>query len=243
MIKPSVLVCAPTSDKKHYCKNEWLQKMQQLSYPNYDIMVVDNSKDEEYYKEEFLDKGITARRVIPEGNVIEYITASQNVILDYFKEHNYDYMFMCESDVFPPDNVIEFLMHYNKPVITLPYAINYRECPSVCWQMMEDTYAHRQTLLMDDVLTVAKWQGGAQEVFSCGIGCTLIHKDVFQYVKQFRSDAVAGETKKESTVFSDTYFYRDLQRENIPAYMCQDAGLAVHKWSDWNKNEEFINIK
>lgn len=243
MIKPRVLVCAPTSDKKHYVKSEWLQKMQQLTYPNYDILVVDNSKDEEYYKKEFLDEGITARHVPPTGNVIEYITASQNVILDYFKEHNYDYMFMCESDVLPPNNVIEYLMHYDKPVVTLPYAINYQESPSICWQMIEDTYAEKQTLLMDDLLTVGKWKGGLQEVFACGIGCTLIHRDVFNYVTRFRADANANEAKKTATVFSDTYFYKDLYEQNIPAYMCQEQGLAIHKWSDWNKNEEFNSIK
>jgi len=236
-----VLIIAPTSDKKHYCKDKWLKHILSLDYLFYDVLIVDNSEDPEYHKREFIDKGVRCIHVRPEGNVVDYITASQNVALQYFRDHPiYDYMFIVESDVFPPKNAIQYLISLQKPVVTLPYFINYRDNhPALCWQIMESTYMKRNSMLLDGLLGFNRFDGGLKEVFACGIGCTMIQREVWDYIKCFRSETQEREHIEDRSVFSDTFFYRDLQKEGIPAYMDQSY-ICEHDWSDWNEHKDFI---
>ncbi len=237
-----ILLAAPTSKAKHYCKDAWLNHLNKLTYHSFDVLIVDNTPGEEYYLEEFCGKGFKAIHVEPEGTVVEYITESQNAMLKYFRDHPvYDALFILESDVFPPYNVIEYLMHFDKPVITFPYFINYRDNhPAICLQNMEKTYVQRQTVLADGLNTFNDWNGELKQVFASGIGCTLIKREVFDYIKEFRCKTDGRETLKDSSVFSDTFFYRDLNKEGIPAYITTD-GIAQHNWSDWNEHKDFIN--
>ena len=47
---PKVLVCCPTSDKKEYCDEEYFEQLQSLTYPNYQVFISDNSKNNQYIK-------------------------------------------------------------------------------------------------------------------------------------------------------------------------------------------------
>ena len=137
----------------------------------------------------------------------------------------YDYIFMCESDVFPPENIIEYLLHHELPVVTAPYFINYKENhPVVCVQELEPMYINKQSMLLSGDSVFSKWDGELHRVFSCGIGCTLIDMRVFDTV-QFRHKEKDREVKTHSSVFSDTFFYKDLQDNGIPAYM--DTSVIV----------------
>lgn len=46
---PKVLVASPTFDKMSYCEEEFFNAIKSLSYPNYDILIVDNSDEDEYF--------------------------------------------------------------------------------------------------------------------------------------------------------------------------------------------------
>ena len=47
-MKPKILVGCPTSFHKEYCLNEYAKSVKELSYNNYDILLVDNSSDDNY---------------------------------------------------------------------------------------------------------------------------------------------------------------------------------------------------
>jgi hypothetical protein len=238
-MNPRVLLIAPTSDKKHYCKDEWLKHIQSLTYTNYDIFICDNSEDPEYYVKEFIEKGINCYHLEPKGHVVEYISHSQQILIEYAKGMKYDYVFMCESDVFPPLNIIEYLLTHERLVVTAPYFINYRDNhPTVCVQEIEPTYISKQSMLLSGESVFNRWDGELHKVFSCGIGCTLIDMQVFNYIN-FRSAKKGGEYSMNESVFSDTYFYKDLQDNQIPAFM-DTSVICEHRWSDWNKHNDFI---
>ena len=47
---PKVLVGCPTSDYKSYCIEKYAESVKRLSYKNYDILIVDNSEKDGYFK-------------------------------------------------------------------------------------------------------------------------------------------------------------------------------------------------
>ena len=48
-MNPKVLVGAPVCDLYEYCFDEFLDAIIGLNYDNYDILLVDNSKDDKYF--------------------------------------------------------------------------------------------------------------------------------------------------------------------------------------------------
>ncbi len=47
---PKVLVGCPTSDLKGYALERYIEGVKALDYKNFDVLIVDNSKSEEYLK-------------------------------------------------------------------------------------------------------------------------------------------------------------------------------------------------
>ena len=60
-MKPKILVGCPTSDHKEYCLDKYLEGIKALTYPNFDFVLVDNSKEEKYYNK-LKDKGLNVLR-------------------------------------------------------------------------------------------------------------------------------------------------------------------------------------
>ena len=48
-MQPAILIACPTYQGMKYCINEFIQRLNQLTYPNYDILIVDNSNTLDYY--------------------------------------------------------------------------------------------------------------------------------------------------------------------------------------------------
>ena len=48
-MNPKVLVGAPVCDLYEYCFDEFLDTIKGLNYDNYDILLVDNSKDDKFF--------------------------------------------------------------------------------------------------------------------------------------------------------------------------------------------------
>lgn len=68
--------------------------------------------------------------------------------------------------------------------------------------------------------------GKLHKVFACGLGCTLIHKDILKKIK-FRWEEGFG-------VHPDTFFAFDLDTENIPQYI-DTSFMCDHQNSKWSK--------
>lgn len=108
-----VLVTCPTHEVKEYCFQEWIDMAKNLTYPNYDILVVDNSPNEDY-----LNKWGSKVPMIhidadqdPQKKG-ERICQSMSKAKEFFILGNYDWWMNIESDNIPPSNVIETLMEY-----------------------------------------------------------------------------------------------------------------------------------
>ena len=134
MYYPKILIAFPTSDKKDYCVDEFIQQIKSFTYPLYDIFVVDNSKDSKHVRK-FWKEGIKAIHEPLKGDFREELARHQNIIKDYFLAGDYDYLMMIESDVFTGECILEKLVSYaevyNAGVVTATYEIDRGE-PTLC---------------------------------------------------------------------------------------------------------------
>ena len=48
--KHKVLIGTPHSDKKNYCIEDYIARVKSLTYPYYDVLIVDNSETRKNYK-------------------------------------------------------------------------------------------------------------------------------------------------------------------------------------------------
>lgn len=112
---PKVLLNCPTYDKKSYCWQKWRDMIKSLSYPNFDVLFVDNSKDKKYFEEISKDFNVIHKHI--EGDPRKVVSESRNILRDEFFKGDYDYFFSLEQDVFPPFDVIERLISHDKDIV------------------------------------------------------------------------------------------------------------------------------
>ena len=235
---PSILIAAPTSDKKDYALDEWVDCVLSMKYPNCSVLLVDNSHNEEYYHK-ILAKGINCLHVKPEGNVVDYIADCQNIIRAYVLKGGYDYLFSLESDVTVRSDIIPTLLHHNKYVVSAPYFVQYKGGdPSICLTKSITQHFGKRSYMSTHMVNTKEGlsvlTGELVKVFGCGIGCSLIHRSVLEKI-EFRSGIASNETRTDRSVFSDSLFYLDCLRANIPVYL-DTKELVTHNYREWDSN-------
>lgn len=108
-----VLVTCPVYDGKAYCFDEWVKMAKSLTYPHYDILVVDNSKTEDFYNK-YKDQ-IPMIHLDFEGQKEDgmyRVCRSMAEVRKHFLKGEYTHWMNIEADNIPPSNVIEELMKY-----------------------------------------------------------------------------------------------------------------------------------
>ncbi|MDP3919143.1 MAG: hypothetical protein Q8Q35_04560, partial [Nanoarchaeota archaeon] len=109
---PKVLVGTPICDWYRYCWDEFYEKVSNLDYDNYDLLFVDNSTDDSFYKE-LKEKGVN---VIRSGFEFERardrLIDGRNILRKKALDEGYDYFFNIEQDVIVPKNMIKSMLGY-----------------------------------------------------------------------------------------------------------------------------------
>lgn len=113
---PKVLVACPNNVVKEYSFQRWIDAVKKLEYPNFDILVVDNSATTDFHDRY---KNQVPMLHIPdlsqhESNAGVRICVSMDEIRKYFLAGDYTYWFNLESDVIPPPNVIQYMIDHGK---------------------------------------------------------------------------------------------------------------------------------
>ncbi|MCD4666279.1 glycosyltransferase family 2 protein, partial [archaeon] len=118
---PKVLVGCPTSVHKDYCLNNYIEGLNKLTYPNFDILLVDNSDGDSYFKK-IKEKNIPIVKLDLKDEILRIkLAKSRNILRKKVLEKKYDYFLSLEQDVVPPKNIIERLLKHNKEIITGVY--------------------------------------------------------------------------------------------------------------------------
>jgi len=228
-MKPKILVGCPTSDYKSYCLNEYAQTVKSLTYDNYDILLVDNSKDENYFKR-IKEEGLP----VIKGKYFECardrIVASRNMLREVFLKKGYEYLLSLEQDVIPPKDIIERMLKDNKKYVSgVVFAVNFYKGKHQLMPLLWENFDEK-TKLMYYVSPDKVWGNKLIEVCASGLGCVLIHKDVLKKVK-FRYE-------KEKEGFDDVFFGIDMIKNKIKMF----ADTSI-KCKHLIKNWSWENIK
>lgn len=235
-----VLVGCPTFEGYGYCLKEYAERVNNFSYPAYDVVLADNSRGEVYTKK-ITEMGLGVVRGLHLPNVFERIVASRNLLREKTLHEGYDYFLSLEQDVIPPPQVIENLMGHHKDVVSGVYFKIY-DIKVKDWDgIVKDKKAALPLLFkFDDDPTkmhvcYPKDVEGDQffEIRACGLGCVLIHRNVLEKVK-FRYD----ETKD---TFDDMLFCHDALQEGFKLYADTSVKckhLFLKKGDYFTKKEE-----
>jgi GT2 family glycosyltransferase len=122
----SVLVAAPTYRGKRYAIVEYIEAFRAYSYPNRDLLLVDNTGDDGAYaawlEREF---NVGVRHIEPALEFEDTFIAAWQVICDYAVEHRYGWVLSLEDDVVGPPLLIDTLLnaaaYVGAPFVTHTY--------------------------------------------------------------------------------------------------------------------------
>ena len=206
---PKVLVGCPVSDYHEYCTKEYLEAIKSLTYTNYDILLVDNSKDDRFYNT-IKDK-VPVLRTGYHPNVYERVIRSRNALRQRALDGGYDYFLSLEQDVIPPRNVIERLLKYGKKIISGVYFIpemkngKARLAPMIWAEHQADP--KKKLDIREDIINGKNLiKAGA-----CGLGCVLIHRKVLEQIP-FRYNTSEGDG------IDDSFFSLDARNKGFEIY-------------------------
>src|SRR3989344_993726 len=202
MKDPKVLVGCPTSDYHEYALQQYADSIKKLTYKNHDVLLVDNSKDNNYFNK-IKSLNIPVIKGPWFESARDRIIASRNILREKTLENGYDYFLSLEQDVLPPENFIELLLKHNKEVITGVYFADNVIPGKLLPQLIPLVYVleNPKTLSMRPLNKKELWETqGLMEVVSAGLGCVLIHRSVLEKIK-FRYDL---------NTFDDRWFFLDL---------------------------------
>ncbi|MFH1072185.1 MAG: glycosyltransferase family 2 protein [Nanoarchaeota archaeon] len=233
---PHVLVGCPTSDYHDYCVKEYLAAVKSLSYPHYDILIIDNSKDKTHGKV-FEQAGIPVQRFEFVDSAKERIIGSRNLLRKHVLDNGYDYFFSLEADVIPPKDVIERLLEDQKEVVSGIYYKTHDlvpqgtiDIPLAYLHVGEQKWARLRNLGKSEIAS-----GQLFQLAYCGLGCILIKRSVLEKF-EFRFK-IAG---KGLGGFDDIWFGTDCELQGIPIFadtriICQHLQDRPWLWNDVQK--------
>jgi len=239
--KPKILIVTPTSYHKDYCLEKWAYSISQLTYDNLDILILDNTLENEHVNifNKFKFRPNTYVMHVPKRDTdkdIRFTMLRCNEISRIFAiKNNYDYILSIESDVFPPIvNAVEILLEHKKEVVGFDYFIGqyHNSMPIVFNRLSENTYFKNDTqgtymsgLMLHD--------GTLKEVVNLGLGFVLISRSVFATIP-FRVDDNEWVIDCENFAHADTFFHIDLQKNGVPIY-CDTRYICRHMNQSWKK--------
>lgn len=232
IIFPKVLLAAPQHDSKRYCWKEWLDAIKNLTYPNFEIFIADNSITDEFSKE-IKQEGINIKHIKNEKGVMHRLVDSHNACRQYALDNDFDFLFHLETDIIPPKDVIERLMNNGKMICSGCYDIWHGKLRKAMIQLDEDfdrsKRAYRTITFVDEQEPLI-FNGHLRRVYHAGIGCILIHKKILKQIP-FRYIDKGGFS-------ADTWFANDCYKYDIPIHL-DTTILCKHLNFTWlsEKNE------
>ncbi len=222
MTQPKILIGCPTSEHKAYCFQEYLEGIKALTYPNFDVLLVDNSQDNNYFNK--ISKLLPTIKGPFIENARPRIAESRNLLRQKFLEGDYDYFLSLEQDVVPPKDVIERLLAHNKKVISGVY---YKKIDFGKGEKISPlVYKMDVNLNITNFTAKELEQPRLIQVGAFGVGCVLIHRDILKNIK-FR-------IFEEGTSFDDMPFCLDCKNNNFDLFVDTSIKCIHHtEKMDW----------
>lgn len=124
-IMPKVLIACPTSDRHKHLIDDWLKSLEKLTYPNFEVLLVDTTPENDDYFKFLKTKKIKGKELIiqrhkwdcKKDHVVQMLAKARDKIRTYFLENVYDNLFWLDDDIFIPENSIQRLVSYQKDAV------------------------------------------------------------------------------------------------------------------------------
>jgi hypothetical protein len=224
---PKVLLACPINIVKDYCIEQWMNTIKNLTYCNYDIYLVDNTRNTDYHKNLRKIYNVSIDHVDPANKEARfYMAESIEKIRQRAVKRNYDYLFILEIDIFPPMDIIELLLAHDKDVVGASYWTGHGDESflQLLWlqQTNEETYVS-QFFKWPEIRKF--YDGKLKKAFANGNGCILIKNHVLHQLR-FRVEQNEGG-------HADSFFHKDLFLLGIENWI--DTSIIPTHWnSRWS---------
>lgn len=235
MNHPKVLVGITIYEGKDYVWEKFYDNIKNFSYPNYQVLIVDNTSHKKYYqkllKRTKNNPLVTVVHTERGGTSREAQARSLNIIRDECLRGGYDYFLSLESDLIPPRDIIERLISHDKPVVGCVYLIGYdysdSQPPRPClFGVKKNDEGGASTFNYPPEQGFSFFGRGVVPIHGCGIGVTLISRKILE---RFRFWYDLNPPIKHS----DVLFYMDLHNNGIQNYVDTDM-IIPHYNSAWD---------
>jgi|SRR3989344_1801844 len=216
---PKVLIGGPISDHHEYCFDSFIKSLNSLTYPNFDMFFVDNSKDDAFFNK--IKDIIPAIRIPYHPDVRVRLSDSRNLARKKVLDEDYDYLFCLDQDVVPPNDTIERMIESKKKIVTGVYfntfsrirpdtmVVETRKLPILWVKSLKNP--DKAVPVRQEIIDSKK----LIKVDMCGTGCILIHRDILKEIK-FRYE-------KDQEGVDDVFFCRDAQKLGLEIWA--DTGI------------------
>jgi len=208
---PKILIAAPQHESKKYCFDDWYMNVRKINHPRFDILLVDNSDTDHFYKY-MKNYNVYLHRIETKNKTtLQKMAESHDFIRKTAIENKYDYLLHLETDVFPDPDILINLLSHKKDLVGCLYSILAGASRELC--LVE---AHYDTIINNiylyrNPLSIVELGKGIRQTFNCGIGCTLFSRKVlpsfqFRYVEGIENHP-------------DSWMAYDLMTKNIPYFV------------------------
>jgi GT2 family glycosyltransferase len=226
---PKVLVFTITYSGKDYVYDKWKKAAKAINYPNFDHVVIDNTRDNGEYSEK-LSKDFWTIHVERGNSSREGMARSQEKARLIAVEKGYDYILSLESDIIPTPDIIQELIKDAKEYVGALYFIGDDNQRLPCITLPEK---HEKTGLIGSRLIKPEeikdyYKRGLRSVNNCGLGCTLIKRRVFEKIKFNYYPNLRNH--------SDSFYANDAWRNGFRVFVDTDIILEHH-------NVPWTNVK
>jgi glycosyltransferase involved in cell wall biosynthesis len=227
---PKVLVATTIYEGKDYIMDRFYKNICSLDYPNYEILLVDNSETNEY-KKQLVQRGYKNVVHVARGkHSREGVANALNYIRKYALQNGYDYWLSIECDLIPPKDIIQRLMLHQKTIVGCIYVIGYKDSngqpPRPClFGLRRRQNGELETFNYNPKEGFAFFGGGVQRIHGCGLGCTLVKAELLRKLEFWYMD--------DEIKHSDVYMYMDLHNMGHDVWLDSDI-IIPHYNSKWD---------
>lgn len=220
---PRVLIGSPVYSNKKYITPHWIESVKSLTYSNYDLLVVDNSKPDYRFQQLFDKAEIPVLTSEHYEHPFRRVAEARQKLNDYAVQKKYDYLLSIEQDVIVPTDIVEKLLAHAKHIVGAPYIVSsFTDSQRRHLDYVVSASKLDKVLGREDFVDINEWYiteeiagKGLIQVKSCSLGCTLIATPILQKIPvRYNPDINRAD---------DSYFFQDCQDKGIPVFL--DASL------------------
>ena len=180
-MNPKILVGCPWNAKKAYILDRYVNRLKELDYDNYEIVLSDNSSDETFKDKIEKEYGIKVLKSPWHIKSRQRIVNSRNQLRQYALDNNFDYYMSIEADVIPPKDIIRVLLSHDKKIVGGWYYVgdpnHARPCVSQEWKAIGD-----ENIVQAPPTPVVMAQNRLMKAFLGSMGIMLISKEVLEKI-------------------------------------------------------------